>query len=275
MAIFAARLAGSDARLIERLARDQHAPDVVVVDAPTVALRDGLAGAARTAGLPFVVDPLTHLIQSQQTASDRWASLPYARASPMSPDELAQPARAASLVAQVIEYQLEHHATVIVPPYVNVDRPEEPWLATQQVLWTAARDYLHDNGLRLPVVPVVAAGWRMLRAETWPIGLGKLLPTLRELAPMAVALAGSRVDQGVRRHERISGLLGVSTQLARIAPVWGWDQGRFGELMVAGGADGYSCGIGWRERCDLPGSMRLTAPRRQRRSDRDRCLCRR
>lgn len=255
MAIFASRLVSGDAQLLIRLAKDRVAPDVVVVDASAVASSHELPAAARAAGLPFVVDPLTHLIQSAQPATDRWASLPYARSSPLSPDELARPARAASLTAQVIEYQLEHDATAIVPPYVHIDRPDQPWLATQQALWSATRDYLDNNALRLPVLPVVAAGWRMLSAATWPSGLETLLPALRELSPEAVALAGSRVDQGVRRDERIAGLLGVSTELAGIAPVWGWNQGRLGELMVASGAAGYSCGIGWRERCDLPGHM--------------------
>lgn len=46
----------------------------------------------------------------------------------------------------------------------------------------------------------------------------------------------------------------VLGRLAPRHPVLVWQQGVLGPAAVAAGATGYESGIGWRERCDLPGT---------------------
>ena len=50
----------------------------LVIDAPTAVAQPALRQAAQGAGLPLIVDPLTHLIQDEQVPNKGWAALNFA-----------------------------------------------------------------------------------------------------------------------------------------------------------------------------------------------------
>lgn len=257
MADLLIRAGASDASLIERVLGGSPGlrPGRIVVDAHVAASTPRIAQAARAAGVPFIVDPQTHHLQDVQHPGDPWARLPYATPAASTPADLLSRARLDKVVAEATEHQIAHGATVIIAPYVHIERHDDSWTQVQVRLWQATRRYLDLQGLRLPIIPVIALGWRLLDRPTWPEVLHPLRRSLGDLAPNEVAVAASRVDAGARPQDRLASFTAVIRRLARQFPVIAWQQGTLGEAAVAAGASGYECGIGWRERCDLRTAM--------------------
>jgi hypothetical protein len=263
MAELLIRVSSADGALLRRAfgadphhSRLAHRPDRVVVDAHVPLRTRQISATARAAGVGYLIDPQTHFFQDAQPATDRWASLPFGLPRALTPEEAARPEFLNDLTHRVIEYQLRHQATAIIPPYVYVDRPGSEWIDVQVAMWTTAREYLNTLSVALPVIAVTGLGWRMLHPIHGVEALRPLSRALVDLAPREVALAVSKVDQGVRPEERATELVLMIERLASDYPVLLWQQGRLGELAVAAGAHGYETGVGWRERCDWPQTMR-------------------
>lgn len=249
------RAGAQDRALLETLLpRNVSRPSRIVVDAHVAAAEPGLERAARAAGVPFIVDPQTHFLQDVQHAGDPWARLAFADPGVWTPSDCVRQ-RVERLVERVVDHQLATGATVIVPPYVHVDREDDDWLPVQLALWRATRRQLDDQGIGLPVLAVLALGWRLLDRTSWPSAVGPLRRGLDELGADEAAIAASKVDAGAQPQERLASFLAVVRALARARPVVAWQQGTLGEAAVAAGAVGYECGIGWRERCDLRSAM--------------------
>lgn len=230
-------------------------PNRIVVDAhvPVSSRGIDIAATARRAGVPLLIDPQTFYLQGVQHPDDRWARLAFGRPdiwAPTHADTFAQD----ELVAQVVNYQTSHGATAIIPPYVNIDRRDSEWIAVQAGLWHRTRRYLDREGITLPVIAVLAVGWRVLHPVQGPAALAPALTALSGLAPQEVALAASKVDKGVHPEDRLMDLVLMVERLRQDYSVILWQQGHLGEIGVAAGAVGYECGIGWREGCDLGGA---------------------
>lgn len=236
----------------------ERRPHRVVVEAHAAPRMGRLAAGARRAGIPFLVDPQTHFLQDVQYADDPWARLPFGAPQPCVPTELLQPGRLNAFVAAVVEYQLSCGATTVIAPYVHLERPDDGWADAQVQLWRATSRYLERQRIEVDVMALIGLGWRLLDRSTWPAALQPLIAALSEdLHPAEVAVAASRVHQGVRPEERLASFVAVIRQLRRQHwPVVAWQQGLLGEAAVAAGAAGYECGIGRRESCDLAAHMR-------------------
>lgn len=259
MAELLARASSLDAALLRRLYglveghnRASAVPSRIVVDAHLPASSRGAAVviAARQAGIPLLIDPQTFYLQGTQHAADAWASLPYGRPDKMSPADVDAFVQE-DLVAKVVDYQISHGATTIIPPYVHIDRLNSDWIDVQAGLWRRTRRYLDRMNISLPTTAVFALGWRAMHPVQGPTALTPALAAVSDLAPSEVALAVSKADQGVRTHDRVMELILMIEMLHRDYPVIAWQQGHLGEIAVAAGAFGYECGIGWREGCDL------------------------
>lgn len=253
------RAGSGDALLHERVLRGpaEHRPAGLVLDAHTAAVTDRLARAAKRAGAGCLVDPQTHYLQARQHEQDPWAQLPFATWSPLEPAALLDPTRLDLLVSGCVDYQLQSGATAVVAPYVHIERADNGWLPVQLALWRATRRFLDREGIQLPVVAVLAVGWRELDRSRWQHGVRPLqMCLLHELRPDRVALAASKVDAGVHPAQRLASFVAVLRQLRRRWAVLAWQQGALGEAAVAAGAVGYECGVGWREHCDLQTQMR-------------------
>lgn len=255
------RAGSGDAALLRRVFGDvteptsSSRPHRIVVDAHVAVAKPEIARIARRAGAPMVVDPQTHYLQDVQHPADPWARLGFAHAAKHTAEELSEPARQDWLVAESIEFQLAHGATVLVPPYVHIERVNDGWVEVQTSLWHRTRRYLDQQDLHLPTLAVLALGWRLLNRTTWPSALHPLCRALTDLDPTEVALAASKIDDGVHPDQRLVTLIAVIGLIRQRFPVIAWNQGVLGEAAVAAGAVGYETGLGWRERCDLPGAM--------------------
>jgi hypothetical protein len=230
-------------------------PDRIVVDAHVPARTSEFSRIARQSGVAFIVDPQTYLFQDAQPVGGRWSGLPFGLPRALTPEEASRPVFLSDLARRAIDYQVVHGATAIIPPYVHIDRPGSEWIDVQAGMWDYARAYLDNEAIALPVLAVMAVGWRMLQPVNGTRALGPMMRALADLAPREVALAASKIDDGAHPDERAMDLVLMVEQLRNDHSVVLWQQGRLGELGIAAGAQGYETGIGWRERCDLPATM--------------------
>lgn len=230
-----------------------HRPARLVVDAhvPTKPGGQLLARTAREAGVPFLVDPETYFLQDRQDPSAPWCAVPFADAKEYSPADLMSVAVRAELVESVVNYQILHGATAIIAPYVHVERPAPGWVQVQAGLWRQTAEYLQRAGVNLPVIAVIAVGWRCLNPSRGIPALRDMWDSLTALAPDEVALAASKVHVGPNAPDRVAELLMLVRDLSARYPVTMWQQGLLGEVCVIEGAIGYECGIGRRDKCDL------------------------
>jgi hypothetical protein len=255
------RVSGADKPVVQRLygllpgsVRAPYRPDRLVVDAhvPLTAAGADLGKVAREAGVAFLIDPETYYLQDSQHAEAPWCATPYAHPGVTAPVDLLNPLTQQTLVKLVVDYQLAHGATTVIAPYVHVERPGPGWVQVQAGLWGRTGAYLTEAGINLPVVAVVAIGWRCLHPLQGVRALRDMWDALAVLDPDEIALAASKVDAGADPAGRIAELLMLVTAMCDTYPkVTMWQQGLLGEACVIQGAAGYECGIGWRERCDL------------------------
>jgi hypothetical protein len=256
------RASGQDAPFLHRLfgldgvqRRRAGVPDRIVVDAHSASKTPSFGEIARRAGVPFLVDPQTFFLQDIQHEGHPWGKLPFGDHAISTPSEAASPTRRDALIEKSIEYQIEHGATSIIAPYVHMENANSGWLDVQAALWTGTRRYLDQNAIALPVIAVLAVGWRLLHPVQGPKALAHVMAALDVLAPNEVALAASRVAAGVKPGDRLMDLITTTEWIRRSYPVIAWQQGTYGEVCSAAGALGYETGVGWRERCDLPSVM--------------------
>jgi hypothetical protein len=254
------RVSGRDQALLRRvygvdalMPSAEHLPGRLVADATAATPELGLT--ARAAGVPFLIDPQTHFLQDSQPPMERWARLPFAISDAVSPGELASVQHREKLIEPLLQFQLDGHATTLIAPYVHINSPDSAWADIQARLWRSTRQVLDRHAITVPVMAVVAVGWRCLHPLQGVPALEPLWPALRALAPSEVALAASKVHLGENTDQRLVELLMFIRKLGGQYPVITWQQGLFGEACVAAGANGYETGIGWREACDLQQSM--------------------
>lgn len=62
----------------------------VVADAPVAATRPQLRETVEAAAVPYLIDPMTFLLQDEQATDQAWARLPFAVAERMHPEDLAE-----------------------------------------------------------------------------------------------------------------------------------------------------------------------------------------
>ena len=261
MADLLIRASSNDAVLLRRVfgfgghPRAAAVPNRIVVDAHTVARTDAISDIARRAGVPFLVDPQTYLLQDPQHDGDKWSSLPFADPAIWTPGEALSPTKRDALIRESINHQVTHGATSIIAPYFHLEKATSGWIDVQAQLWLDTRRYLDKEGLALPVIAVLAPGWRLLHPIQGQKALAPVFGALETLTPQEVALAASRVAAGVDPGSRLMDLVLMIERLKSRYPLITWQQGVLGEACIAAGAIGYQTGIGWRETCDLQNTM--------------------
>lgn len=237
----------------------------LVVDASTAVAQPALGEAAEAAGLPLLIDPLTHLLQDEQTVDSAWAALQFATHQARTPDEFADRKSLDVLIEQVLTFQLEQGATILVPPYFYAKDPNDVWFQVQLAANRRTAEYLAKQRISVPVAPVFAGNLRAFGSQrSWPAGIDAFLGSLDGLNVRYVplALSSSRAKQG-DTEDRLGAYLATVRHMAASAPTVAWRQGQYGLAAVAAGALGYQTGPGTDERCDLAAFARARRPKRK------------
>lgn len=269
-----------DNRLIEELtapARSglQLGPRVplrgLVVDAPTAAARDDLRQTAEAAGIPFLVDPLTNLLQDRQAPDHPWAMLPFAHPEPVESSILASGPVQDELIDRSIRFQLEHGVSALVAPYLFAKSTDDRMWDIQISLNKRLAAYLYAEGITLPIYPVLAASLHGFGPQkTWHAGIDTFMSSIANLnvRSVALALSASRSPKGDSK-DRLGSYLSTVRHLAAHGSVIAWRQGQYGLAALAAGANGYQTGAASDDRCDFGAFNRNRRPRPEDKGERN------
>lgn len=221
----------------------------VVADAQVARERvKALTRITAAAGATYLIDPLTPLLQSEQPVTDSWARLPFATPAALTPADLRRPGAIDGLVEETINFQREHGATHLIPPYLYTERPEDAWAEANLELLARTAEFLRVHDVGLPVIPVLALGLPGYGPQrSWRAGLDRQLAATRALQTEAVALSFSWSDPARSTLASLSYLLTATKHAADQYPVIGWRSGLYGLAQCAAGATGYETGMGSRE----------------------------
>lgn len=238
----------------------RHTPiDVLVADAHVAEARPTLSESAQGAGVPFLVDPNTPLLQSVVAEDDRWAKLPFAQAAALRPGEVDTD----ELVARVVDFQLDKGATRIIPPYFYAANPTDPWFALSLRLIDETREYLSDNGVRLDVLAVLCAQLQSFgNHQQWGIGVDRFVERVKGADVASVALCLSPAGDGKDGYGKVRRLFDTARRVkASGLRAAAWRQGIYGPGLVAAGLDGYECGMGTGEQTNVSRQQSSRKPR--------------
>lgn len=227
----------------------------VIVDATAVVNEPGFARAAYAAGAQLLIDPQTMFLTSPQDPADNWAALPYASHLEVDPRDLRDPAKRAALVEAVIEFQIDHGATGIIPPYLHLTDFAGCAVEVQRLLIKETAAHLADLGLAFPLVPVISVDQRAVSLDpvVWPNAMGKLIRTAQRYAtgPLGLGLSKTTGPNKVNLHTSAR----IWRRAAKAGPFIAWHAGETGLLAVAMGAEGYEVGMCGSERYNVRGQQ--------------------
>lgn len=242
---------------------DRFPIDRVVADAHIAAKRPQLARAAASAGVPFMVDPLTHFWQSELRESDALVQLPYGSEAARVCEDFTNPLTREGLLEAVIDFEVERGATVVVAPYLYARAPEDGWFERGLELLEATRRRMERTGLRLPLFAVLVVGHQgFAPPSTWTDGVDRFARKAREVGAGGIGVSFSPLTPK-DSYGKVLAMFAACDEIKHVSglPVFGWRQGIYGAGLSAAGLDGYETGIATSEACNLTRSMASRRPK--------------
>jgi hypothetical protein len=237
----------------------------LVIDAATAVRRPQFAEAAAGAGIPFLVDPLTHLLQGETRDDDPWAVLPFADHRAVDASAFSERLARADLVARVIDFEIEQGATAIIPPYPYVVGLDDPWLSVALDWIRLTRERLDAIGVALPIIPIFCGQLMRFGSDrAWGGGLDLFVTVSAEARVDAMALCLSPSGNGRDSYHKVWRLFDAFDHVHQSTevPVFAWRQGIFGPALVAAGLAGYETGIGTSEQSNIRSNIGARRPPR-------------
>lgn len=237
----------------------------LVIDAHLAPRRPGLVLAAAAAGTGVLIDPLTPLWQGELRPQDPWSRLEFGSPERLTPGDLSSQLERERLVAQVIDFQVAHGATAVVPPYTYSQSPVDPWfeIALDFTRLTARR--MRRDSIHLPIVPVLCAQLKGFgRDRFWRFGIDRFAKAALDVGPQMIGVCLSPAGHAGDSYEKVLRLFAACRRLKESgARVVAWRQGIYGAALVAAGLDGYETGIGTREQSNIASVISSRKPRRE------------
>lgn len=235
----------------------------LVVDATVAAMRPSLSDAAAAAGIPYLVDPITPLLQGELRPEDRWARLPFGQARALTPDDFEDLSARRQLIEQVVGFQMDLGATAIIPPYAYASGPSDPWFAINLQFIGETADQMARSHISLRLAPILAGQLQHFgQPARWAEGVGLFARRACATDPLFVGLCMSPAGAPNESYGKVHRLFALALRLrAEGVPTLAWRQGIYGPGLVAAGLDGYETGIGVRERADIAASISRRKPR--------------
>jgi hypothetical protein len=237
----------------------------LVVEAQTAVRRPRFAEAAAQAGLPLLIDPMTVIGQGRVRQTDPWLALPFAESAqlrgPLSSADIAK------LVREVIEFELSHGATSIIPPYYYASSPTDAAFHLNLRLIQETADLLQGGGIDVPLVPVFCGQLHSFALdEAWDAGLQRFINFVQDTNTELVGLCLSPLGNGKERVGKLLSFFRSAQRVGRSVSIVGWRQGVYGPALMAAGASGYETGLATSEQCDIPAIV--SRRRRERKNSR-------
>jgi len=235
----------------------------LVVDAAIAVRRPQFGEAAAGAGIPYLVDPMTHLLQDETREEDPWARLGFGRPERTEAHFFTERSVRADYVQSVVDFQLGAGATAVIPPYPYVAATDDPWFAIALDWLRLTRQYLDSLGVALPVMPIFCGQLMKFGADSaWPLGLDRFAKTAADVGGQAVGVCLSPAGSGKDSYHKVWRLFQALARVRQISgkPVFAWRQGVFGLALVAAGVDGYETGMGLSEQSNVRSNIAARRP---------------
>jgi hypothetical protein len=238
------RLVGAQAMPIDQLVADAH----VAQGKPV------LAELAESAGIPYIVDPITPHIQSGSAPEDPWGQLSFGTVAPIAPSDLD----VAAIVEQVVSFQLENGATVVIPPYFYATSPDDPWFTLSLQAIAETHKFMDRNMIRLAMLPVFCGRLQSFGNSTnWDNGVDQFTRWSQNSAATSAAILLSPAGNTGDHYGKVRRLFDTAHRAqASGLQIIAWRQGIYGPGLVASGLAGYECGMGIGEKTALTEQMR-------------------
>ena len=235
----------------------------IVVDAHLVARLPLIADAAAAVGIPYLIDPDTHFLQTNLRPTDAWAKLPFGQAQPVTPSDFATSGARDDLVDRTVSFQVEAGATAVIAPYLYAGDPDDPWFQLSLELLHQTSKHMDSVGIRLPLIAVLCGQLQSFGAEkNVNGGLDRFAAAALESGAAAIAPCLSPSGSQHDGYHKVLRLFRTFDQLRETKlPVLAWRQGVYGRALVASGAAGYETGIGTNEQTDVLRAMANRRPR--------------
>lgn len=232
---------------------DQGPPplDRLVLDAHAAMRRPQFADAAERSGIPVLIDPLTFLAQGELDEDDAWLRVPFAQTARELDDK-----RMDEFVDQVLSFELDQRATMIVPPYFYSSKPGDLASRRNSEVLESTKRWLKATSIELPVVPVLCGKLQGLATEDgWERTIDPFLESAIDLNVGFIALCVSPIGHGKEGVGKLMDVFNMSRRIGRSFDVVAWRQGVYGPALVAAGVMGYESGIATREQCNIRASI--------------------
>jgi len=237
--------------------------DRLVADAQTAARLPCLAESAHLAGVPYLVDPLTPLLQGPTDPGDAWVKrVGFGEANAIAVQDFTA-TRIDRLAGEVIEFELEQRATAILPPYLYADGPEDPAFTVSLRLLLATRSHMSKSNVNLPLIPLFCGGWqRFAHPDAWGAGIDRFLANALDVGPQSLAMCLTPVGKPSDSYAKTARIFLTARRFrASGVPTLAWHQGMFGPGLVAAGLDGYETGACTREKSDVRAQITRKKPK--------------
>ena len=235
----------------------------VVIDAHNAGRRPQFATVAEESGIPFLVDPVTPLWQSEVAPDDKWADLPFGAAEPLQAVNFKDVGRLRDAAIDVIEFQIENGATCVIPPYPYVAHPDDPWFEVGLQFLVETVRYVDTHRPGLGVLPVLCAQLQSFGSEqNWSVGFDRFTSTAKEVDVETAALCLSPAGAGSDSYGKVMRLFRAALHVRDSGlRTLAWRQGVYGLGLVAAGLDGYETGIATGESTNVSGQQSRRRPR--------------
>ena len=242
----------------------------LVLDAHSLSRRSLFVEVAAAAGIPCFVDPLTHLLQGELRSEDKWVALPFGRARATVPADFSSDSARDELVSAVVDFEVEAGATAVIPPYLYLAAPTDPWFPIALDLIARTSSYMREVGIRLPIVPVFCGQLQSFgNPRNWAEGIDLWTGSARQAGAEQAAICLSPAGAADDTYHRVLRMFEATRRVLESGiGVISWRQGIYGPALTAVGARGYETGIGISEQTRITDNIanrRPTADGRPRR----------
>jgi len=238
--------------------------DRLVLDAAVAANQPAFAEVAGATGVPVIVDPMTYLTQDEQAEDQAWARLPIGVPSAMTANQVLAAIRGGTYVEQVVQFQIDQRATMIVPPYFHAASVEDPWFeATLSAMFETHRA-MERMSIRLPLLPVLSARLdRFGKDKTWGDGLDRFVESAELYGARTIATQLGPAGQPNDHYARVLDLFTSMMHLQRPhLRVWAFRQGTYGPALTAVGASGFETGISYGDSTNIASLLNNRRPKK-------------
>jgi hypothetical protein len=145
----------------------------------------------------------------RQTTGQNWPS----PAPPSSTRELLDPVARTELIESVVEFEIDHGGTAIIPPYLHLTDFAGCAAKVQRLIFKETAAHLADLELDFPLFPVVSVDQRAVSLDpaAWPDSMGRLLRTANKHAtgPIGLGLSMTTGPNRTNLHSE-TGLLAAA-----------------------------------------------------------------